>query len=44
MELKKIIEAILFSSSKPITAKLLKKKLEEHTSEEIETALRELTD
>lgn len=44
MELKKILEAILFSSSKPITAKLLKKKLEEHTPEEIETALRELTD
>jgi segregation and condensation protein B len=44
MELKKIIEAILFSSSKPVTAKLLKKRLEEHTPEEIETALGELTD
>jgi segregation and condensation protein B len=43
MELKKIIEAVLFSSSKPITLKLLKKKLEEYPSEEIEQALRELT-
>jgi len=44
MKLTKIIEAILFSSSKPVTARLLKKKLEEYSPEEIETALRELTD
>lgn len=44
MKLKKIIEAILFSSSKPVTVKLLKKRLEEHTPEEIEAALGELTD
>jgi segregation and condensation protein B len=43
MELIKIIEAVLFSSSKPITLKLLKKRLEEHPPEEIERALRELT-
>ena len=43
MELKKIIEAILFSSSKPVAPKLLKKRLEEYPPEEIEEALRELT-
>ena len=43
MELRKIIEAILFSSSKPITVKLLTKRLEEYPPEEIEQALRELT-
>jgi segregation and condensation protein B len=43
MELKQIIEAVLFSSSKPITAKLLNKRLEEYPPEEIEQALRELT-
>jgi segregation and condensation protein B len=43
MKLIKIIEAVLFSSSKPITLKLLKKRLEEYPSEEIEQALRELT-
>jgi segregation and condensation protein B len=42
MELKKIIEAILFSSSKPVAPKLLKKRLEEYPPEEIEEALREL--
>ena len=43
MELKKIIEAILFSSSKPVAPKILKKKLEEYPPEEIEEALRQLT-
>jgi segregation and condensation protein B len=43
MELKKIIEAILFSSSKPVAPKLLKKRLEEYPPQEIEEALRELT-
>ena len=43
MELKKIIEAVLFSSSKPVAPKLLKKRLEEYPPEEIEQALRELT-
>ncbi len=43
MELKKIIEAILFSSSKPVSTKLLKKRLEEHPPEEIDQALQELT-
>jgi segregation and condensation protein B len=43
MELIKIIEAILFSSSKPVALKLLKKRLEEYPSEEIEQAIRELT-
>ena len=43
MELRKIIEAILFSSSKPITVKLLTKRLEEYPPEEIERAVRELT-
>jgi len=42
MELKKIIEAILFSSSKPVAPKILKKRLEEYSSEEIDEALREL--
>jgi segregation and condensation protein B len=44
MELKTIIEAVLFSSSKPVTPKLLKKRLEEYPPEEIEQALRELAD
>ena len=44
MELKKIIEAVLFSSSKPVAPKLLKKRLEEYPPEEIEQALRGLTD
>ncbi len=39
MELKQIIEAILFSSSKPVSPKTLKKKIEEFPSEEIDTAL-----
>jgi segregation and condensation protein B len=43
MELIRIIEAVLFSSSKPITLKLLKKRLEEYPHEEIEQALRALT-
>jgi segregation and condensation protein B len=43
MELIKIIEAILFSSSKPVALRLLKKRLEEYPSEEIEQAIRELT-
>jgi segregation and condensation protein B len=43
MELIKIIESILFSSSKPVGLKLLKKRLEEYPPEEIEEALRELT-
>lgn len=43
MELKKIIEAILFSSSKPIPPKLLKKRLEEYPPDEVEQALSELT-
>lgn len=43
MELKKVIEAILFSSSKPVSPKLLKKRLEEYPPEEIDQALQELT-
>jgi segregation and condensation protein B len=43
MELIRIIEAILFSSSKPVALKLLKKRLEEYPPEEIEQAIRELT-
>jgi segregation and condensation protein B len=42
MELKRIIEAVLFSSSKPVALKLLKKRLEEYPPEEIEQALRGL--
>ena len=42
MELKGIIEAILFSSSKPVLVRLLKKRLEEHPSEEIDMKLQEL--
>lgn len=42
MELKRIIEAVLFSSSKPVTLKLMKKRLEEHQPEEIEQVLRDL--
>jgi segregation and condensation protein B len=42
MELTKIIESILFSSPKPVSQKLLCKKLTEFPPEEIERALREL--
>jgi len=42
MELKKIIEAVLFSSSKPVAPKLLIKRLVEYPSEEIQQALLEL--
>jgi segregation and condensation protein B len=42
MELKKIIEAILFSSSKPVALKVIKKKLEEYPQDETEEVLREL--
>ena len=42
MELKRIIEAILFSSSKPVTLKIIKKRLEEYPQDEIEAVLREL--
>ncbi|HVN97915.1 MAG TPA: SMC-Scp complex subunit ScpB [Syntrophorhabdaceae bacterium] len=42
MELKRIIEAILFSSSKPVAVKQLKKRLEEYPPEEVERFLHEL--
>jgi segregation and condensation protein B len=42
MELKRIIEAILFSSSKPVTLKVIRKKLEEYPQDETEEVLREL--
>lgn len=44
MELKRIIEAILFVSSKPITIKNLLKKMENFSEEEIEHAILELID
>ncbi|HEX2964916.1 MAG TPA: SMC-Scp complex subunit ScpB [Syntrophorhabdaceae bacterium] len=44
MELKQIIEAILFSSSRPVSAKILKKRLEEYPPEEIDNALTGLTE
>lgn len=43
-ELERIIEAILFSSSKPVTLKKLQKGLEEFTPLDIESALRSLTE
>jgi segregation and condensation protein B len=42
MELKNIIEAVLFSSSRPVTAKQVARRLEEFSLEEIENALRML--
>lgn len=42
MELKNILEAVLFSSSRPIALKQIKKRLEEFPSEEIEQALASL--
>jgi segregation and condensation protein B len=42
MELKNILEAILFSSAKPVTAKKLHKGLEEHSAEEITGAMQGL--
>jgi segregation and condensation protein B len=44
IELKRIIEAILFSSSRPLKLKSLVKKLAIYSSEEILQALDELTD
>jgi segregation and condensation protein B len=43
-ELKSILEAILFSSAKPVTLKKLQKKLEEYQPPEIEEAMRALKD
>jgi len=42
MELRNIIEAVLFSSSKPVTMKVIKKRLGEYPPEEIERVVREL--
>lgn len=42
MELKNILEAVLFSSSRPIALKQIKKRLEEFPSEEIEQTLASL--
>ncbi len=42
MELIRVIESILFSSPKPISPKLFRKKLPEFPSEDIEKALHEL--
>ncbi|MDD3847288.1 MAG: SMC-Scp complex subunit ScpB [Syntrophorhabdaceae bacterium] len=42
MELKNIIEAVLFSASRPVTAKQVAKRLEEFPLEEIEEAFRTL--
>jgi segregation and condensation protein B len=42
MDLKRIIEAVLFSSPRPVSAKKLSKKLEISSAEEIEGALNEL--
>lgn len=42
MNLKYIVEAILFSSPKPVALKTLGKKLEEHPPEKIEEAIRDL--
>lgn len=44
IELKRIIEAILFSSSRPLKLKVLGKKLSIYSSEEILQALAELTE
>ena len=43
MELKNIIEAVLFSSSRPVTAKQVARRLEEFSPQEIEEAFRVLT-
>jgi len=44
MELKRILEAILFSSPRPLTIKNLAKKLEVYEADEIEEAMRDLID
>ncbi|WP_038002205.1 SMC-Scp complex subunit ScpB, partial [Syntrophorhabdus aromaticivorans] len=44
MELGRIIEAILFSSPKPVKLKALSKKLDGYTDDDIKQALRELTE
>jgi segregation and condensation protein B len=44
IELKRILEAILFSSSRPLRLKVFVKKLSIYSSEEILQALHELTD
>jgi segregation and condensation protein B len=44
MELKRILEAVLFSSSRPLAAQKLFKRLEVHPLEEIKKALRDLID
>lgn len=41
-ELTRILEAVLFSSARPVTIKKLQKRLEEHSEEEISEALRTL--